>query len=92
MKAKKKQQEEEKILLIFCPKCRKKHLLQECPLDNIHVCGLCTENHVTDDCSTLKELQVGQLEETQGFYYMALRRAWQPHFPGTSQQFPQQIP
>lgn len=62
-------------MTILYPKCRKKHLLRECPLDNIHVCGLFTENHVTDDCPTLKDLQVGQLEETQGFYYMAPRRA-----------------
>jgi len=54
-------------------------------LDNIHVCELCRENHVTDDCTTLKELQVGQLEKTQGFYYMAPRRAWKPCFARTSQ-------
>jgi len=57
LKTKKKQEEEEQTMLIFCPKCRKKHLLQECPLDNIHVCGLCMENHVIDDCPTLKVLQ-----------------------------------
>ena len=47
---------------IFCPKCRKKNLLQECPLDNIHVCGICIENYVADNFPTLKELQACQLE------------------------------
>ena len=42
LKANKKQQEEEQTMSIFCPKCRKKHLLRECPLDNIQVCGICT--------------------------------------------------
>jgi len=73
LKAKKKQQEEKQTMSVFCLKCRKKHLLRECPLESIHVCGLCIENHITDDCPTLKELQACQIEETQGFYYMAPR-------------------
>lgn len=92
LKENKKQQQEEQTMSIFFPKCRKKHLLRECHLDNIHVCGHCKENHVTDNCPTLKELQEGQLEETQGFYYVAPRRAWKPCFAGTSQQCPQQFP
>jgi len=27
----------------FCPKCRKKHALHGCPLDNIKICKICAE-------------------------------------------------
>jgi hypothetical protein len=39
LKIKRKQEEENPILSIFCPKCRKRHPLRECPLDNISVCA-----------------------------------------------------
>jgi hypothetical protein len=47
LKIKKKQEEENPILSIFFPKCRKRHPLRECPLDNVSVCAICTENHKT---------------------------------------------
>lgn len=58
LKAKKKKEEKDQILAIFCPKCRKKHLIRECPLEGIQVCGLCTENHATENCQNLKKLQM----------------------------------
>ena len=54
LKTKKIQEQQDQALSIFCPKCRKKHPLKECPLNNVHICGLCTENHNTDDFSKLK--------------------------------------
>jgi len=40
-------EKEQESLSIFCPKCRKKHLLRECPLDikETNKCAICTENH-----------------------------------------------
>jgi hypothetical protein len=35
LKIKRKQEEENPVLSIFCPKCRKRHPLRECPLDNV---------------------------------------------------------
>ena len=66
LKSKKNQDEQDQVLSIFCPKCRNKHPLRECPLDNIHVCGICIENHSTKNCPKLKELQVNSMEEVQG--------------------------
>ena len=42
---KKKQEEENEAMSIFFPRCRRKHSSRECPLDNISVCGFCTEDH-----------------------------------------------
>jgi hypothetical protein len=99
LKAKKKQEEQDQVLAIYCPKCRKKHAPRECPLDKIQVCGLCTDNHATDDCPRLKELQDTHIEEGQGMeslYYLAPRKTWQPRFTSMSQnfapQFSQQFP
>jgi hypothetical protein len=41
LQVKQKQAEVEKALSIFCPWCRKKHPLRECPLDNIEICSIC---------------------------------------------------
>jgi hypothetical protein len=96
LKAKQKREEQEKIFSIWCPSCRKKHGKGECPLNKVQVCGLCTDNHATDDCPRLKELQATHIEEGQGMeslYYLAPRRPWQPCFTGMSQNFtPQQFP
>ena len=92
LKANKKKEEQEQALAIFCSKCRKKHPLRECPLDSIQVCGLCTENHSTENCLRLKELQMNSMEEVpgiEGFYYVAPQRPWKPRMP---QQNPQQYP
>jgi hypothetical protein len=48
LKIKKKEEEENLVLSIFFLKCRKRHPLQECPLDSISVCGICTENHAIE--------------------------------------------
>ena len=55
----KKRQEEEDIaeLHIFCPKCRKRHPLKECPINIISICALCSDKHPTDNFPSLPELQ-----------------------------------
>ena len=62
LKSKKKQDEQDQVLSMFCAKCRKKHALKDYPLDNIQICGLSTDNHATDDCPKLKELQTTHME------------------------------
>lgn len=47
LKVEKRKEDKDEALAILCPKCRQKHPLKECPLQNIQVCGLCTENHTT---------------------------------------------
>ena len=44
LKLKNKQRVESNALSIFCPKCRKKHALRECPLDlkSVETCVICT--------------------------------------------------
>jgi hypothetical protein len=42
LKIRKKQEEENHVLSIFCSKCRKRHPLRECPLDNVsRMCNMC---------------------------------------------------
>ena len=57
LKTKRRQEEEDIATLhIFCPKCRKRHPLKECPLNIILVCALCSDKHPTDNFPSLPEL------------------------------------
>lgn len=56
IKTKKKQDEENTILTIFCSRCRKRHPLKECPLNIMSLCGLCTNNHLTENSPSFPEL------------------------------------
>jgi hypothetical protein len=84
LKIKRKQEEENPVLSIFCPKCRKRHPLRECPLDNVPVCAICTENHKTEDCPSLPGLQAifkgGEAPGTPS----APKRPWQPRNPNAN--------
>jgi hypothetical protein len=92
--AKKKKEEVDLTLVVFCPRCRKKHPLRECPLDNIEICGICEQNHDTKNCPSLPELKVvyqGATGETKKICFMAQKRPWPPKAPGMTQeqsQFP----
>ena len=57
LKARRIQEEENAVMSIFCPRCRKKHPMRECPLNNISICVICTENHTTESCPSLPGLQ-----------------------------------
>ena len=58
LKTKRRKEEEDIAALhIFCPKCRKRHPLKECPLNIISVCALCSDKHPTDNFPSLLELQ-----------------------------------
>ena len=39
-KIQEQQDQPDQALSIFCPRCRKKHPLKECPLSNVQICGL----------------------------------------------------
>jgi hypothetical protein len=84
LKIKKKQEEENPVLSIFCSKCRKRHPLRECPLDNVSVCAICAENHKTEDCPSLPGLQAifkgGEAPGTQS----APKKPWQPRNPNAN--------
>ena len=48
---------EDEALSIFCSRCKKKHPIKNCPLNSISVCGVCVEDHTTEDCPSLPGLQ-----------------------------------
>ena len=64
---------------IFYPRCRTKHPQWECPLNNIFICHICTEEHPTDDFPLLAWLQAiyksGDVGET------SRRPPWKPRDP-----------
>ena len=86
-------------MAVFCPKCRKKHALKDCPLENIQVCAFGTENHDIFHCSKVKILQNCNVEantDMENVYFMGAKRPWQPRppppgmFPNQNFQFPAQ--
>jgi hypothetical protein len=84
LKIKRKQEEEHPVLSIFCPKCRKRHPLRECPLDNISVCAICTEKHKIEDCPSLPGLQaIFKGGEAPGTSF-APKKPWQPRNPNAN--------
>lgn len=85
MQAKQKQAEVEKNLAIFCPRCRKKHIHKECPLDTVQVYAICTKDHSTENCPSLLGLKVVHREveeETEPVYLLNQRCQWQPRQTG----------
>ena len=48
---------EEETLTIFCSRCKKRHPLKNCPLNDVSLCGLCVEDHDTNNCPSLPGLQ-----------------------------------
>ena len=43
-KRKEQQDQEDQALSIFCPKCRKKHPLKKCPLNNVQLWVMCRKS------------------------------------------------
>ena len=56
LKAKQKQAVEDLTLGVFCPRCRKNHLLKEFLLDKAEVCQLCELNHNVKECPSLPQV------------------------------------
>jgi hypothetical protein len=57
MKIKRKEEEENDTLAIFCPRCRKRHLENEYPINVIEICGIYKEDHPTNEFHSLPGLQ-----------------------------------
>ena len=59
LKFQRKLVEEQDILSIYCPKCRRKHPLRECPFDikETNKCAICADNHATKKCPSIPGLK-----------------------------------
>ena len=85
MQAKQKKAKVEKNLVIFFPRCRKKHNHKECPLDVIKFCAICTKDHPTEGFPSLpglKEVYKEAEEESEVVCLLNQRRQWQPRKSG----------
>ena len=81
VRAKKKQAVKYLTLVLFCPRCRKKHPLKECPLDKVEVCQLCELNHDTKECPSLPQVKAVLQKSTSNVdqaYFIAEKKPWQP--------------
>jgi hypothetical protein len=73
---KKRQEEKNATMCIFCPRCRRKHSSRECPLNNILVCGFCTEDHPTEKFPSFPGLLAIYRSGDPGESYYTPRRSW----------------
>ena len=77
--------ESEKALSIFCSKCRQKHPLRECPLNNVELCGLCEQGHPTNLFPTILKLKAtmqGNEEEVEQAYFVSQQKPWKQRTQG----------
>ena len=77
MQAKQKQVEAEQNLVIFYPRCKKKHSQKECPMNMVQTCAICTKYHATKSCPSLPGLKVVYKEveeETEPIYWLNQHR------------------
>lgn len=58
LKIQNKKKTKNDALSIFCPKCRKKHALRECPLHSLEFCVICAKNHNTKEWHSIPGLKV----------------------------------
>ena len=71
---------EDEALTIFCSRCKKRHPLKNCPLNVVSLCGLCVEEHETDNYPALSGLQAiykGASEPTGQAMQGAQKKPWQ---------------
>lgn len=85
-------------MVIFCPRCKKKHSHKEFPLDTVQIYAICTKDHATESCPSLPGLKTVYKEveeETELVYLINQCRQWQarptgiPIDPSSSFQPPQ---
>ena len=69
---------EDEALAIFCSRCKKKHPIKNCPLNSISVCGVCAEDHTTEDYPSLPGLQAIYKGANEPASQQAQRKPWQP--------------
>ena len=73
------------VLGVLFPKCIKKHLSRECPLDKVEVCGLCDLEHDTKYFPSLPNTKVFFQESTvdvEQACYISQKKPWKPRIPG----------
>eukprot|EP00253_Pinus_taeda_P015881 PITA_15881 len=90
-RVKKKQAEAKATLAVFCPKCRDKHPLRECPMDKIPICTICEKDHETQQCPSLPGIKAALQpteEEAEAVYLLTQRRQWQPKGQGMKSSMP----
>lgn len=78
LKSRKRQEEKNEVLSIFCPKCRNKHPLNECPFDIIDVYGICAKIHLMKNfpkIEKLKAINKKEGETKKSIYYVAPPRS-----------------
>ena len=90
LQVKKRQEEECAVMSIFFPTCRTKHPQQECPLNSIFVCHICTEEHPIDDSPLLPGLQ--SIYKSGDIGEILRRPPWQPRDPPPSHNLSPQPP
>ena len=81
MREKHEQVAEDLVLGVFCPKCRKKHSLKECPLDKAEVCGLCELEHDTKYFPSLlkaKEVFHESMVDKEHACFISQKNPWKP--------------
>jgi hypothetical protein len=80
------------VMSIYFPRCRRKHFSRECQLDNISVCGFCTEDHSTEKYPSFPGLLAIYRSGDLGESSYAPRRPWhprnQPTYPDPQSQVP----
>ena len=76
LQAKKRKVEERETMSIFCPRCRKKHPQRECPLNNIFVCHIYTEEHPIDNCPSFPRLK--SIYKSGDVAKTSRRNPWKP--------------
>ena len=71
--------EEDKVLVIFFPRCRKKHLTKECLLNAIDLSVVYDKDHPTNSCPLLlglKEVHQSANKEFKPTYFMGQQKPW----------------
>ena len=81
-----KQEGAKSALVIFYPRCTRKHPRNECPMHSLEVCFICEEYHPTNQCPSLPGIKAAYQRAkgaTEPLYYMNQIR---PHGPRSYQQ------
>jgi len=77
LKIKRKQEEVEKSLEIFYPKCTNKYAWNECPLNNVEICGIFYKNNKISQYPSLPSLKgvcQGAKENMEKLWFINQRR------------------
>ena len=86
LRIQRKQEESKRALVIFFPRCTRKHPRDECPMPYLEVCFICEEYHPMNQCLSLPKIKVAYQRTkgaTKSLYYINQRR---PHGPRSYQQ------